>query len=135
MNILIERYAMSDSGTFGHLFLNDKLFCCTAEPPSFGKYPIPEGTYKVAITHSNRFSGKEPYSKYAGVPLLLNVPNFEGIRIHVGNSPITDTQGCILVGLDVKASKLLYSVQAYIELMEELKNQSEISLTIKHILK
>ena len=54
-----------------------------------GHTAIPEGTYHVFITMSQKFKKWLPY--------LMGVPGFEGIRIHAGNKA-EDTQGCILVG-------------------------------------
>ena len=50
---------------------------------------IPYGRYEVILDFSNRFQKIMPH--------ILNVPGFEGIRIHVGNSDI-DTDGCLLLG-------------------------------------
>ena len=54
-----------------------------------GKTAIPEGTYPLVISKSPSFK--------MWLPLLLGVPNFEGIRIHAGNYP-DDTQGWRPVG-------------------------------------
>lgn len=53
-----------------------------------GQTAIPQGKYKVIVDYSMRFK--------RGLPRVLNVPGFEGIRIHGGNGP-ENTEGCLLV--------------------------------------
>ena len=62
----------------------------------FGKTAIPYGRYKIVVTKSERFSKLANHDVY--LPLLLNVPGFEGVRCHSGNKP-DDTEGCLLPGL------------------------------------
>lgn len=54
-----------------------------------GKTAMPTGRYQVLITWSRRFQ------KY--MIQLINVPGFDGIRVHGGLRP-EDTEGCILLG-------------------------------------
>ena len=76
-----------------------------------GETAIPAGKYRVVLTMSKRF-GKV-------LPELLNVPNYEGVRIHSGNTA-ADTHGCILIGEEKSPTGVLRSREAMIELMAAL---------------
>jgi hypothetical protein len=94
MEILLRRYIFTDVSTIGDLIINDDWFCFTLEDPVrpvkiAGETAIPMGQYEVIVNFSNRFQRM--------MPLLLNVPHYEGVRIHPGNSA-SDTEGCILLG-------------------------------------
>lgn len=96
MKLTLTRKIYTDRSTIGALDIDGTHQCDTLEDMTrrpdvkiWGKTAIPAGAYKVVITHSNRFK-KE-------LPLLLNVPNYEGVRIHTGNDD-NNTEGCILVG-------------------------------------
>ena len=94
MKILLKRLHKTVNSTIGELSINGKFECYTLEDVEreskiYGKTAIAKGTYEIVMTMSNRFK--------IVLPLLLNVPNFEGVRIHAGNSA-KDTEGCILLG-------------------------------------
>lgn len=94
MQLQLVRKVFTDQSTIGELSVNGVFECFTLEdkvrPVKIkGETAISAGKYEVAVTFSNKFK------KF--LPLLLDVPNFEGIRIHTGNTP-KDTLGCILVG-------------------------------------
>lgn len=77
----------------------------------YGKTAIPYGKYEVVVSYSNRFKKM--------LPLLLNVPGFEGIRIHPGNIA-EDTEGCILLGLNKSIDSITSSRIAMSRFMTHL---------------
>lgn len=114
MELVLTRRWLYPRRTIGELTIDGRFECYTCEdtyrPPPEAKVPketcIPTGKYDVVINHSKRFG--------VLMPLLIDVPGFEGIRIHPGNTE-KDTEGCILVGtgrLDtgVACSRLAYDV-------------------------
>ena len=138
MKLALVRDSETKFGTFGKLYVNSLFLCNTLEDidrrletnPSAKircETAIPTGTYNLIVTLSNRFK--------TFLPLVQNVPGFEGIRIHTGNTN-HDTEGCILVGkdIDLKNGALLRSRVAMKELMAILNRQREpITLTVRRV--
>jgi len=81
-----------------------------------GETCIPEGVYEVKMTFSPRFNRL--------LPQLMNVPYFEGIRIHSGNT-IDHTDGCLLPGINKQVGKVLDS-KMYTDIIIEKINQYDI---------
>lgn len=143
MNIYIKRIAKRDTYTIGKMYLNNKYFCDTLEDkdrnltqdmplPEIKKIKvkhetaIPTGTYRVIVNYSPKFKRM--------LPRVLNVPGFDGILIHRGNSD-KDTSGCILVGNNNIVGKVTNSTKyelALIPILTEAYNNKEIiTLTIE----
>ena len=71
---------------------------------------------------SPKYSNFTKYSwakKYDGyLPRLLNVYQFDGVLMHVGNSAL-DSEGCIIVGENKVVGKVINSVNTFRRLMDE----------------
>lgn len=118
MMLQLERLQCGRDCTIGSLSVDGDWECWTLEDivrPAGVKIPgctaIPAGRYGLDITHSPRF-GRE-------LPLLLDVPNFSGVRIHPGNTA-ADTEGCILVGQDRLANSVGHSRLAFDALFRKI---------------
>jgi len=126
MQIEVKRIRKLTKSTVGEFYINGNLECYTVEdtvreipgqPASTWKIPhvtaIPVGTYNVVVTMSNRFKKL--------LPLLENVPGFEGIRIHTGNTA-EDTEGCLIVGNTALVDRVAGSVVAFNKIFPKIKN-------------
>ena len=126
MLITIKRLYKTDTSTIGELLIDGIWECFTLEDTERkvkikGETAIPKGTYKVIINKSNRFKRL--------LPLLIDVPNFEGVRIHSGNSN-HDTEGCILVGQTRNKNYIGQSRKAFEKLFKKMQVAKDITLTI-----
>lgn len=100
MEIKVKRNPPSEHSTLGSLFADGKMLCFTLEDTDRflekggEKVPkqtaIPRGRYRVVVDMSERFLRPMPH--------ILNVPHFDGVRIHTGNTA-ENTEGCIIVGM------------------------------------
>lgn len=118
MKLTLKRIFLGTDYTIGKLYIDGEYFCDTLEDTVRdekipGETAIPCGIYDVVVNMSNKFKRK--------LPLLLNVPNFTGIRIHRGNTA-KDTEGCILVGENREKGKVLNSTKYELELVRILKD-------------
>lgn len=119
MEILLKRVARKTEYTIGKLYIDGVYQCDVLEDTDrgltkdmpldelkkkkvYGKTAIPTGKYQVAWTYSNKFK--------KALPLIMNVPGYEGIRIHSGNVP-ADTYGCLLLGENKIVGKVINSIK------------------------
>lgn len=125
MELLLERLYFKAEYTIGCLSMDGTRFCDTLEDRVRdlkhetkvpGKTAIPAGCYEVTVNYSTRFRRE--------LPRLLNVPGFEGILIHRGNTA-ADTSGCILVGENREPGKLLNSTPYELRLTALIREATE----------
>lgn len=142
MKIELHRKWRRKGYSIGILYINGQRICETLEDEDRGlssnmslgdikakkikgETAIPLGSYQVAYTYSPRFKKM--------LPLLLDVPGYEGIRIHSGNKA-KDTEGCILCGRNTEVGTVTNSrywtnkVNAMIE--RATKNKEEVTISI-----
>ena len=116
MRLILKRLYLKTDYTIGKLYMDGKYFCdtledqvrdLTKEKKIPGKTAIPAGTYEIVVNVSPRFKRK--------LPRLLDVPGFDGILIHRGNTA-EDTAGCILVGENRERGKIINSTRYEVQL-------------------
>ena len=144
MKLLLTRYLDGSDRTFGTLCLlessiipdDTKLrvvlteICDTMEPRRRdlsrekkvkGSTAIPSGTYEIKFSPSAKFNRMMPY--------LVNVPLFEGIMFHPGNT-LKDTAGCILVG-ERRNNGLTRSKLHFEQLMQLLNEHKDEAMVVE----
>jgi hypothetical protein len=138
MKLSLKRIAKKPNYTVGKLYIDGEYFCDTLEDQDRGlsvemplaeitkakvmhKTAIPTGTYPVVVTNSP--------SKKRLLPRLQNVPAFDGILIHRGNTE-NDSSGCILLGENKEVGKVLNSTKYELELTELLKTKKDVTIEI-----
>ena len=126
MLMILQRQPSVDGATIGELSIEGQHECWTLEdvvrltraPDGSvigtkipGKTAIPAGRYRVVIDWSKRFQRMMPH--------ILDVEQFDGIRMHAGNTA-EDTDGCPLLGQTKTNNTVGRSVAAFDAFMPKL---------------
>tara|TARA_R110002051_G_scaffold323482_2_gene417235 strand:- start:497 stop:946 length:450 start_codon:yes stop_codon:yes gene_type:complete len=132
MEIVVYRYSSQSRTTTSAIHIDGEFQCFGLEDryrevKVYGDTRIPSGKYRVTLrtvgsTHE-RYKKKFP-DFHIGTLWVRDVPNFEFILIHLGNSG-DDTAGCLLVGDHVTNNKLEMgllsnSTDAYVEFYKKV---------------
>jgi hypothetical protein len=141
MELILNRLKDNGKSTIGELMVDD-LKLVTLEDTFrkkklYGKTRIPAGTYEIKLRTEGRFH--EMYlhrmPKHKGMLWLQDVPGFEYILIHVGNSA-EDSSGCILVGMRadnddwISESTVAY-IRLYAHVVDAFERGEKVTITIK----
>ena len=146
MNIKVYRFSSDTQSTLSAIHIDGKFECYGLEDQHrtkkvWGETRIPKGKYNLGVRfvggHNERYSNKFP-SFHRGMLHVLDVPNFEYILIHIGNTD-DDTAGCLLVGQEcnnnkIEKGRLLGSTLAYKEFYNKVIDSAINELvTIEYI--
>jgi hypothetical protein len=143
---LLEDHCNEVDGSF-----TERTFLCyTLEDEQrdkkvYGETRIPEGTYKMGFRkvggYTQRYAKKFP-DFHKGMLHVLDVPNFEYILIHCGNTD-EHTAGCLLVGDSQENNQIKKdgfigrSTQAYTriypKIAQALEDGEEVTITYKDL--
>lgn len=153
MKLKLERKYKKATYTIGILYVNGVRFCETCEDQDrglkqtdsigtikskkvYGETAIPTGTYKILMdVVSPKYSAVAFYQQLCGgkMPRLQNVPGFEGVLIHPGNTAF-DSYGCVLVGRNTVKGGLTQSRDTFRALYNKMitahKAGEEITIEI-----
>ena len=154
MRLKVYRKYRKETYTIGKLYIDGEYFCDTLEDKDRGlkqtddiarikavKVPsqtaIPIGRYNVSMdVISPKYSGVAFYRDLCGgrVPRVMDVPGFDGILIHAGNTA-ADTAGCLLVGRNKAVGKVLDSKATFTELYKRMKKAHDAGeeITIEYV--
>jgi len=123
IKITVTRFHSDEDATLSTIAV-DGAFQCFGLEDEFRELKvaaetrIPAGTYKVKLRKAGGMNGRysDKFAFHRGMLHVQDVPGFEWIYIHVGNTD-EHTAGCLLVGYGSSASpqdfRIMESVNAY----------------------
>lgn len=150
MELKVIRYSDGGDSTLGLLFIDGFFQCYTLEDEFkavkvYADTRIPAGTFNITLRTVGSFhermikhSSAEVRDIHRGMLWLRDVPGFEYILIHPGNTE-ADTAGCLMVGNNVNNNRitngmLANSTAAYIDMykkvMAAFDRKEDILITI-----
>lgn len=138
IQIKVVRDTFTEQCTLGKMYIDGKYFAETLEDKDRGL------NQALPLEENKRLKVKGqtciPYGKYKGIvnvspskkrllPRLLNVPAFDGILIHKGNTN-ADSLGCILVGTKRGLNQIMQSTVKELQIIQMLPEGTEFEIEI-----
>ena len=140
MKLLLDRKWKKNTYTIGILYVDGIRFCEVCEDKDrglkqtdtlstikkkkvYGETAVPTGIYNIRMDIiSPKYAGISWYQKVCRgrMPRLENVPGFEGILIHPGNSAL-DSLGCLLPGRNTIKGQVTSSRDTFEKLFKKMK--------------
>lgn len=147
MELVVLRYNSERDYTDGLLYVDNLFECFTLEDEYrtdkvWGETRIPDGTYSIELRTEGGFDQRYTYkfgkNFHKGMLWIKDVPGFEYIFIHIGNTD-DDTAGCLLVGTTADKNKNFIGNSTgayksfYPKVARALLNGEKVKITYKTI--